>query len=249
MENATDDTTQVEIDSYITKASAAGWKPLEAYEGDPEQWVDAKEFVKRAPLYEKTHKLKKELADLKTTLHEVKGHISKVSQAAYEKAVRDLNEQRNMAIDNGDREAVREIDTAIKDAESIKVNQDNTPPAIKEWEDQNGKWFYADDEISGFGLAFAQNYLKQHPNDFSGAMEKMEGAIKKAFPEKFENVKRKAPPAVEPGNNGHVKKTYTSADLNDEQRRVVNRFVRDGVMTEADYIKELVDSGIIGGKK
>ena len=52
---------QAQVDPFIEKASAAGWRPLEEYDGDPEQWVDAKEFVKRAPLYEQMRKIKKEI--------------------------------------------------------------------------------------------------------------------------------------------------------------------------------------------
>jgi hypothetical protein len=242
---------QNQPDPFIAKASAAGWKPLEEFEGDPGQWVDAKEFVKRAPLYEKNHKLKKEVNELRTTLHEVKGHISKVSEAAYNKAVRDLTMQRDQAIEDGDKEQVREIDRAIKEAEGIKVPVNNIHPAIKEWEDENGKWFYADQEISGFGLSYAQNYLNNHPQDFEGAMKAMDSALRKAYPEKYEKSadKRPAPAAVESGGRSGGAKTYTKSDLNDEQRSVMNRFVRQGIMTEEQYIKDLADSGVIGGKK
>jgi hypothetical protein len=242
---------QTQVDPFTEKASKAGWRPLEEYDGDPEEWVDAKEFVKRAPLYEQMRKLKKENKEVKTTLHEVKGYITKVSQAAYNKAVADLTAQRDEAIDNGDRQQVHEIDKAIKDAEAIKVPIDNVHPAITSWEKENGEWFYADEKIVKFGKAYARNYLEDNPDDMAGALEAMEGAIKVKFPEKFQKPqdKRKDPPAVEGGKRGDGKKTYTSADLDDEARRVMRGFVRNGVMTEEEYIKGLVDSGAFGGKK
>lgn len=231
------------------KARAAGWKPLAEFDGDPEKWIDAKEFVSRAPLYEKNHKLTRQVAELQKTMHDMKQHMSKVSQAAYDKAVRDLTAQRDEAIELGDKAQVKEIDKALKEAEAIKTPADDVHPAIKAWEADNATWFYADKEISNFGMAYAQNYLLQNPDDFDGAMTNMEKAIKKAFPEKFENQRRKDPPAVETGGKGEHKKTFGRSDLNDEQRKVMDRFVRNGVMTEADYIKDLVDSGVIGGKK
>lgn len=250
-ETQSQETQSETIDPIITKAAAAGWKPLDQFEGDPDQWVDAKEFVGRAPLYEKNHKLKKEVAELKTVIHEVKGHISKVSQAAYDKAVRDLTAQRDEAIEAGDKTAVKEFDKALKDAEAIKTPADNVHPAIKAWEKENGDWFYADAEIQTFGLAFAQGHLQRNPEDFEGAMVKMEAAIKKAFPDKFETTrdKRKDPPAVESGGRSEGKKTFTKSDLNDEQRKVMNSYVRNGVMTEDQYIKDLVEIGVLGGKK
>lgn len=234
---------------FIDKAKSAGWRPKEEYEGDPEAWVDAEEFVKRAPLYEKNRKLKKELSDIKTVLHEVKGHISKVSEAAYRKAVADLEAKRDEAIDNGDRGAVREIDKQIKEAEAIKTTADEVHPAIKAWEDENGKWFYADPDITDFGLAHADLYLKRNKGDFAGAMESMEKAIKKAFPEKFENTRRKEPAPVETGGKTSQTKTFGISDLSDEQRKVMNGFVRQGIMSQDEYIKELASSGLIGGSK
>lgn len=250
-ETTVTDQEQTQVDPFTEKAAAAGWRPLEEYDGDPEQWVDAKEFVKRAPLYDQMRKLKKENKEVKTTLHEVKGYITKVSEAAYNKAVADLTAQRDEAIDNGDREQVREIDKAIKQAEAIKVPVDNVHPAITAWEQDNGEWFYADDSIVKFGKAYARSYLVDNPDDMTGALEAMESAIKIKFPEKFEKApdKRKDPPAVEAGKRGEGKKTYTAADLDDEARKVMRGFVRNGVMSEEEYIKGLVDSGALGGKK
>lgn len=249
-EETTQETTQEQVDPFIDKAKTAGWRPLEEFEGDPEQWVDAKEFVKRAPLYEKNHKLKKKITDLENSFNELKGHYNKVAEVSYNRAMADLQRQRDEAIDLGDKDTVKEIDKAIKDVEGSKPAQDNQPhPAIKEWEDKNGAWFYADKEITGFGMAYANNYLANNPNDFEGAMESMEKAIKKAYPDKFENTKRKEPPAVEGGGSVTKQKTFTKSDLNDEQRKVMNSYVRNGVMTEEQYIKDLVEIGVLGGKK
>jgi hypothetical protein len=248
--DATNDT--ITPDPFEEKARPKGWRPIDEWEGDPEEWVDAKEFVKRAPLYEKNHKLKKEVNELKSTIHEVKGYISTVAEASYKRAMAELTAQRDAAIEDGDKEQIREIDKAMKDAESMKAPVDNVHPSIRDWEKENGDWFYADKEISGFGMAYATNYLNTHPNDFDGALKAMESAVKKAFPDKFETKpdKKKDPPAVEAGGKTpQGTKTYTKADLDDEARKVMTKFVRQGLMTEEEYIKGLVDSGAIGGKK
>ena len=52
---------QPKVDPYEDKARATGWRPLEEFEGDPETWVDAKEFLGRAPLFDKIkHQTKKQ---------------------------------------------------------------------------------------------------------------------------------------------------------------------------------------------
>ena len=42
-------------------ARTQGWKPKEEFTGDPALWVDAKEFVGRAPLFDKIKGQSKEL--------------------------------------------------------------------------------------------------------------------------------------------------------------------------------------------
>ncbi|OHD28154.1 MAG: hypothetical protein A2Y38_15595 [Spirochaetes bacterium GWB1_59_5] len=245
--------TQAAPDPIVAKAAAAGWRPLEEFDGDPEHWVDAKEFVKRAPLYEKNHKLKRELTEMKATIHELKGHIGKVSEAAYNKAVKDLQAQRDEAIDIGDRDQVKELDKAIKEAETLKPSQPDVHPAIAAWEKVNKEWFYADPEITDFGMSRAQAHLRKHPEDFEGAMEVMEAACKREFPGKCGDEKKSerkpAPPAVEGGSSPGAKRTFGESDLTDEQRKVMSRFVRQGVMSKEEYIKDLAESGLLGGKK
>lgn len=242
--------TEVKTDTHEEKARPKGWRPLEEWDGDPEEWVDAKEFIRRVPLFEKNHKLSKKVKDLEKTLFELKGHMGKVGEAAYNKAVNDLMAQRDAAIDDGDKEQVKAIDKAIKEAETLKPDEsDKVHPAITAWEADNGEWFYKDQEIADFGMAYFQRYLARSPGKFEEGLEAMETAIKKAYPEKFENPKRKAPPVVEAGAAQGAKKKYTRADLSDDQRKVMGNFVRQGIMSEEDYIKQLVEIGEVGGKK
>jgi len=47
-------------DPLADKARASGWRPKEEFEGDPDEWVDAGEFVRRKPLFDQIHNLKKQ---------------------------------------------------------------------------------------------------------------------------------------------------------------------------------------------
>ena len=46
-------TTTPDVDPYESEAREQGWKPKEEYEGDPEKWRPAKEFVERGELFGK----------------------------------------------------------------------------------------------------------------------------------------------------------------------------------------------------
>jgi hypothetical protein len=70
--------------------------------------------------------------------------------------------------------------------------------------------------------------------------------VKKAFPEKFQTqVAPTANPVEAPSGTGS-KRQFTSSDLSQEQRGIMNNFVKRGIMTEKQYIKDLVSIGEIG---
>ena len=52
-----------------TKAREKGWKPLEEFDGDPETFVPAKEYVEREPLYKALHKANREIKKMKETFY------------------------------------------------------------------------------------------------------------------------------------------------------------------------------------
>jgi len=75
-----------------TKARAKGWKPLEEYSGEPDEWIPAKEFVGRQPLYDQIHTLKREISkqgqQFQKEMAEVSQHFAKMQQVEFEKAVK-----------------------------------------------------------------------------------------------------------------------------------------------------------------
>lgn len=252
MTEAIETQEQPQTDPFVDKAITAGWKPLEEFEGDPEQWIDAKEFIKRAPLYEKNHKLAKEVKELKTTLHEVKGYISKVAESAYNKAVRELTEKRDNAIEMGDKAQVKEIDQEIREAEALKAPTEGVHPAIVEFINApENEWFKTEPKMRSFAQTYQDTLFANNPGiTMEESLKAVSEAVKRAYPEKFEqSPERKKVPSVEAGGKRGGEKAFSKADLDDEARRVMNRFVRNGVMTEEEYIKGLVDSGALGGKK
>lgn len=242
-------------------ARKLGHKPKEEFDGDPERWVDADEFVAKRfeRLTERHNDTTKKMTELDKTLKAVTGHVSKIEQAAYQKAINDLKKERRTAIEEGDVEQAEAIDIQmdqIKEALTPPKAEEpkmEVPKEVTDWEAKNGEWFYKDLEVSDFGMAHFQTFMNRHPQaTVSEALESMEKAVKKAFPEKFENQQRKAPAAVETGgeavNIGSQRK-FSRNDLNEDQRRVHDTFVRQGIMTGDAYIKSLVELGELGGKK
>jgi len=72
----------------------------------------------------------------------------------------------------------------------------------------------------------------------SAVLKEVERQVKQEFPNKFTNPNRNKPGAVE-GSTNKGGKSGDSYTLSDDERRVMQRFVRTGVMTEKEYIDQL----------
>src|SRR3990172_4739307 len=69
-------------DSAEASARAQGWKPKEEFTGDPALWVDAKEFVGRAPLFDKIKTQSKDLKEIRKTVDAMAKHFTANLNAA-----------------------------------------------------------------------------------------------------------------------------------------------------------------------
>jgi len=69
---------EVQLTPIQEKAMAEGWRPKEEYQGDPEKWVDAAEFLRRGELFSKIELQSKEIKQLKQTMTEFAKHHEKV---------------------------------------------------------------------------------------------------------------------------------------------------------------------------
>jgi len=242
-------------DPLEAKAREMGWRPSTEFEGDSEEWVDAREFIKRAPLFERLKSQGKKLKEQEKALHDMATHIDKVAAAAYNKAIADLQREKREAVQNADLETVTAIDQQI---ESIKVemapvatDKPKVHPAVDEWlGKKENEWFRTDPERATFAMAYQESLFKRNPQmDMEESLIETTKAVRKAFPDKFSNPARHAAPPVETGASMSTggKKTYSFRDLNDEQKSVATRFQRMGIMTTDDYVKQLADSGQLGG--
>jgi hypothetical protein len=69
-------------------------------------------------------------------------------------------------------------------------------------------------------------------------LKRVEEEVRKEFPNKFQNPRQNRASAVE-GGNSKTSSGSSSFQLSSDERRIMQTFVRTGVMSEADYIKEL----------
>jgi hypothetical protein len=90
--------TPIEVSDIEKKALELGWRPKSEFHGAEDEFIDAKEFVRRQPLFDKIEAQSRQLKTVTRTLNELKEHYTKVNEAAYNRAISELREQRKEAL-------------------------------------------------------------------------------------------------------------------------------------------------------
>ena len=244
VENTQQEPTYSEAEN---SAMEQGWKPKDQYEGDESKWVPAEEFLRRGELFSKIDSVNRELKDTRKALKALQEHHIKVKAAEYQHALQTLRDEKRKALEDGDADALIEIDEKIAD-EKARQNQEKQvaqqvasapDPRFVQWVNENG-WYTQDVELRGFADEAGVAYSRTHPDvDPVDVLKYVKERIKKAFPEKFSNPNRDKPNTVEGRGTPASKAKSDDFELTEEERKVMNTFIRAEVMTKEEYIAEL----------
>jgi hypothetical protein len=248
------------------RARRLGWRPQEEYKGTRE-WVPAEKFIETAEnelpvlrshlrrlddVYVKeTGALKSEIAELKQVMGDFREFASRGEQRAFEKAKRELEEKRDVAVAHADTETFKatqkeidELDKSVKPPKPAEVEKpkiDAPDPAITSWIGEN-PWFTTDSELMEYAKAQDQFLMKAKPGlSVAERLAMVKDRTKKEYPDKFGNPKRDQASSVsEPGSHPALrKKGKTYDDLPAEAKAACDKFVRTiPNYKREDYVKE-----------
>ena len=229
------------------EAMEQGWKPKEQFEGEEDTFVDAPEFVRRGELFKKIEHQSKELKAVKQALDALKTHNSRVEQAAYDRALKSLQETRRAALVEGETEKAFQIEDQIEDVkkERERVAREASVPAVQElnpefvaWQDKN-TWYTTDKRMRAVADTVGVELARQGLSP-SEVLKRVVEEVKDAFPHKFTNPAREKPSNVEPTSRGGSSQTRgTDASMSEDERSIMRKIVATGVMTEAEYRAQL----------
>ena len=233
----------------VAIAKEKGWRDRDSYEGNPETWVEAEEFVKRTPLLETIKFQKRKLKELEKTVEGMAKHYQVTIQQAKEKTIAELTEQRREAIKDGEIAFVEEIDKRISDVRAMEepvVPQAALPPEIEDFIAKN-EWFNKNQDMADFTITHNKQLLSKGI-DLKTALAKTLDAVKRAYPEEFVNKRRENPSPVEGSQtpNDGANKKYSMNRLNPEQKLVYEQLVKKhGQLTHDQYFKSLDEAGFL----
>ena len=169
-----------------------------------------------------------------------------VRDVEYQRALDTLRAQKKSALEEGDADAVIAADDRIDMVreqqrilamEPVDIPEESgaNHPEFVEWTSRNS-WYQSNGPMRAFADALGMELQGQGLNP-SQVLKKVEVEVRKEFASKFQNPRQNRPSPVEGGSPRGS--STASAQLTPEERRVMNNFVRQNVMTEKEYIAEL----------
>lgn len=235
-----------ELSTTQKEALAQGWVPKEDFDGDPEKWVEAGEFIRRGELFRKIESQSKELKDVKKALGELAKHNSKIREIEYQRALDALKAEKRIALSEGDSDRVVDLDDKI-DLVKTQQRQDQQQavqqavpqeihPEFRNWMGRNG-WYETTPSMRGWADARGIE-LANEGRSPSEVLQTLEKEVKIRFSEKFHNPKRDKPGAVESPVR-QQKAQNADIELSDIEKQVMNTLIRQGVMTKEKYMADL----------
>jgi len=252
-------TEEPQISEYEQTARDQGWKPKEEFiseGGDENKWVDFGEFNRRKELFDAIHEARKEAKTAKKQAEALAKINTNIEAQAYERARRDLLNERREAARNNDLEGVVTADeklAALAAPKSIRSTA-AIPPEMENFISEN-KWYAEDDTLQAFANGIGAKLEREDPDmDKTELLRKVKEATVAAFPEKFKRNTGRGPSVLpsRTGPSGPVgrddTKKITYRDLPDEAKRMYNLLVKSernprGLMTGEDYLSQYAAYG------
>jgi hypothetical protein len=248
------------------EARQFGWVPLEEFRGDESSWADAESFVKRGkeinPILRKNNeRLLRELESTKKQMTEFKeaaDEFKKFQRDSYERKAADLQteltrlkEQKKDAIRSGDGDLAVDLEEQIdsvkelhaeekrKAVEPEKQAAPETSPEVDEWLSGN-EWYSKDARMRSATDAIGAQLSKEQPWLRGKAFfESLDKELEATF--SAEKLGKRIRPRS-PVESSSTSTTRSSgggkgyASLPSEAKSACDKFVRQGLMTQAEYV-------------
>jgi predicted transcriptional regulator len=223
-----------------------GWVSKEEWKGDPEDWRPAREFNERGELFSKIDTVGRELKETRKALQMLQEHHGKVKEVEYNRAIAELKAKQKQHLEEGNSDGYLETTELLTDIRAeqkareavAKAVPQGPDPRFLSWAAKND-WYAKDKEMHDYADAVGLGYAQQNPGLApEEVLDYVTIQVRGRFRERFVNPNRAKPSVVE-GSNTTGSPRKGSFELTEEERKVMNTFVRQNVMTKDEYINEL----------
>lgn len=204
-------------------AAEMGWKPETEFTGPKERWKPARDFVLTER--EVSRGLKQDVKRLRDTVDRIASASSKQTERALRQQADEINRKFATAVENKDPNA------AAAAAKEMRELETSAQPESNDVEADFGRrnpWYGKDEDATAYAISVSQREFGKGASP-EKQLEAAEEAVKKRFPELFEDGSTpKPPPGVHAPNSrsvpGKRKKTY--ADLPPEAKKAAEDYAQ-----------------------
>lgn len=228
------------------RARGLGWKPLKEYEGDPSDWVTAKEFLGRQSFFDKIKAQSSEIRSLREDIKTMSQHFSQMKEVEYKRALAELKADRKEAISQGDTTKAESVSDQIVEIEAARKEIKAAPnqkanygqEEFNEFKARNS-WYNSDSDLTKRANILGMGYAQVNPN--ATPAEVLEYVEKEIRVQTKKTVTAPSSPAAgglkaAAGSKGGK---FSESDLTPMQKKMMDTFVSRGVLTKEKYLEDL----------
>ncbi len=248
-----------ELTDIEKEAISMGWKPKDVFDEEKagKAHISAEEYVNRRPIYQKVAAERAKTRELEKVVHQLGEHLRKTSEAAYQRALSTLNNERALAFAAKDAERFNQAEAQMQQLfveqqeQQIPVPQtlevkEPTPGEIA-FAARNKAWFNHDPEnadVVAEAVAADQYWAAKRPElSNEDRLILVEGDIKRTYPDLFvkKTTRRDDPPMVAQNTEKPSPKRGPSVhNFTNQQRQFGAEMVSRGIYNSLDeYAKDL----------
>jgi hypothetical protein len=243
---------------FEAEAREMGWVPETDFKGEKGKWKPAQQFVEdgekilpivRSQLKRAQEEMAKKEADFAKRVERMENLSNKAIErlkSQHKAELERIQAAKETAVEAGDVAEYKRLDKAEKDLakETLDTADESSPQAVQEGWIKRNAWFDTDFAMAREATEYSQWLAQKNPRiTLADNLSQTEEYMKKTHPEKFGGKK--------PAANGHAavdgggdfpgaprRQGKAYHDLPAEAKAACDRFVRDKVMTQAQYVKD-----------
>lgn len=237
------------------QARALGWRPKEEFEGNPDEWRSAREFLERGQMIGKLRSNDRQIRQLEDSIKHIVGQTQRAYANGYDAAIKDLKDQKREALAEGDLVKAEEIADKIEDVKLEKDRamqvaarpvQTRPDPEHESWLEVN-PW-YENRKMAAWADQAAKDFINERRGQVSPHEVRVyiHNLVRQDFPEKFAGSKKTtgapSPDGESRSNNrGSTQTTQRfskiESDMSETDRQIMKTVMRSANMTKEEYLK------------
>lgn len=243
-------------------ARKQGWVPQDEFDGDPEKWRPAVEYLEGAPLASRLKKQSQRLKELERVNNAAFVMLQKQTERYLQKEATEIQEQKRLAIEEGDVRKVEDLEKQYNNllqempqpkANIYRESEESNPNNLeyKNFALENKRWFNHDTPKNSAMVQYADSLNSQLAEEYPDIpinvrLKEVEKQVKNEFFSDFQNYNRDRAPTVAPRSVKKVSSKVTFKDMPEDVRSVIRNFkIKNPKLNVDEYAQQLVESGAV----